>query len=55
MFDKIQRVSSVGITVFVACAIAGGIGAAIWGRPYPAVAGILVGVYFLFAIKVAAQ
>ena len=55
MFEKIQRVSSVGITVFVACAIAGGIGAAIWGRPYPTVAGILVGVYFLFAIKVAAQ
>jgi regulator of protease activity HflC (stomatin/prohibitin superfamily) len=55
MFEKIQKVSSVGITVFVACAIAGGIGAAIWGRPYPAVAGILVGVYFLFAIKVAAQ
>jgi len=55
MFENIQKVSSVGITVFVACAIAGGIGTAIWERPYPLVAGILVGVYFLFAIKVAAQ
>jgi len=55
MFENIQKVSSVGITVFVACAIAGGIGTAIWGRPYPIVAGMLVGVYFLFAIKVAAQ
>ncbi len=55
MFEKIQKVSSVGITVFVACAIAGGIGTAVWGGPYPLVAGMLVGVYFLFAIKVAAQ
>jgi regulator of protease activity HflC (stomatin/prohibitin superfamily) len=55
MLENIQKVSSVGITVFVACAIAGGIGTAIWGRPYPIVAGMLVGVYFLFAIKVAAQ
>jgi hypothetical protein len=55
MFENIQKVSSVGITVFVACAIAGGIGTAIWERPYPIVAGMLLGVYFLFAIKVAAQ
>jgi len=55
MLENIQKVSSVGITVFVACAIAGGIGTAIWERPYPLVAGMLVGVYFLFAIKVAAQ
>jgi regulator of protease activity HflC (stomatin/prohibitin superfamily) len=55
MLENIQKVSSVGITVFVACAIAGGIGTAILARPYPIVAGMLVGVYFLFAIKVAAQ
>ena len=55
MLENIQKVSSVGITVFVACAIAGGIGTAIWERPYPLVAGMLVGIYFLFAIKVAAQ
>jgi regulator of protease activity HflC (stomatin/prohibitin superfamily) len=55
MLENIQKVSSVGITVFVACAIAGGIGSAIWGSPYPIVAGVLLGVYFLFAIKVAAQ
>jgi len=55
MNEKLQKVSSVGITVFVACVIAGGIGTAIWGRPYPWVAGTLIGVYFLFAIKVASQ
>ena len=32
-----------------------GLGPLLWGRPYPVVAGMLVGVYFLFAIKVAAQ
>ena len=55
MYEKLQKVSSVGITVFAACVIAGGIGTVVWGRPYPWVAGALVGVYFLFAIKVAAQ
>jgi regulator of protease activity HflC (stomatin/prohibitin superfamily) len=55
MVVKLKQVSSVGVTVFAACAIAGGIGTAVWGRPYPWVAGVLVGVYFLFAIKVASQ
>ena len=44
-----------GITVFVVCAIAGGIGTALWDRPYPSWQALLVGVYFLFAIKVAPQ
>ena len=55
MYEKFQQGSSVGVTVLGACAIAGGIGAALWGRPYPLVAGIIVGVYFLFAIKVSSQ
>ncbi|MGO8731713.1 MAG: slipin family protein [Terriglobia bacterium] len=55
MVVKLKQVSSVGVTVFAACAITGGIGTAVWGRPYPWVAGVLVGVYFLFAIKVASQ
>ena len=52
---KLQRISSVGVTVFVACVIAGAIGSAIWGRPWPALAGGVVGIYFFFAIKIAPQ
>ena len=55
MFEKIQRVSSVGVTVLTVCVVAGGAGALIWSSPYPWVAGALVGAYFLFAIKVAPQ
>src|SRR5579862_8530030 len=55
MFEKMQQVSSVGVTVFVAGAIAGGIGTALLNRPYPIIVGMLVGLYFLFAIKVASQ
>jgi regulator of protease activity HflC (stomatin/prohibitin superfamily) len=55
MREKFQQVSSVGATVFAACVIAGGITSAAWNRPQPAVAGIIVGLYFLFAIKVAPQ
>ena len=55
MLVKIQQVNGVSITVFAVCMIAGGIGTAVWDRPYPVVAGALVGLYFLFAIKVAPQ
>jgi regulator of protease activity HflC (stomatin/prohibitin superfamily) len=55
MNEKLQKISSVGITVFVACVIAGAIGTAIWGRPWPALVGALVGIYFFFAIKIASQ
>jgi regulator of protease activity HflC (stomatin/prohibitin superfamily) len=55
MFEKIQRVSSVGVTALTVCVVAGGAGALIWSSPYPWVAGALVGAYFLFAIKVAPQ
>jgi len=55
MSEKLQRVSSVGITVFILCAIAGGLGTLLTHHPAPLVAGILVGAYFLFAIKVVQQ
>ena len=55
MLEKLQQVSVVGRAVFAACLIVGGLGTALWDRPYPVVAGALVGVYFLFAIKVVPQ
>jgi regulator of protease activity HflC (stomatin/prohibitin superfamily) len=55
MHERLQQVSSVGAAVCVACAIVGGIGSAVWNGPYPVVVGIIIGVYFLFAIKVAPQ
>jgi regulator of protease activity HflC (stomatin/prohibitin superfamily) len=55
MFEKLQQVSSVGVAVFLVCAFAGLAGALQWAHPSLAYAGILVGVYFLFAIKVAPQ
>ena len=55
MYEKIQQVSSVGVTVFMMGLIAGGVGTLVWGHPGPVISGALVGVYFLFAIKVAPQ
>jgi regulator of protease activity HflC (stomatin/prohibitin superfamily) len=54
MWKKIQ-VSGVGVAVFVLCAIAGGIGTLASGRPASLIAGVFVGAYFLFAIKVVRQ
>jgi regulator of protease activity HflC (stomatin/prohibitin superfamily) len=51
----IQNFSSVGITVCL-LSIAAGVGAAReWNSPYAAVAGVAIGVYFLFAIVVVDQ
>ena len=55
MFEKLQQVSSVGVTVFVMCVIIGGVGTLLAGRPVPLIAGILAGGYFMFAIKVVPQ
>jgi len=56
MYQRMQQqVSSVGVTVFVVCAIAGGMGTRLSGHPAPLIAGILLGVYFMFAIKVVPQ
>jgi len=55
MYTKLQQVSSVGIAVLMACVTAGAIGTALSGHPLPAITGAVVGIYFLFAIKVAPQ
>lgn len=55
MLEKMQQVSSVGITVFVLLAAAGGIATLVSRRPVPLAAGILIGAYFMFAIKVVPQ
>ena len=55
MHPKLQQVSNVGAAVFVLCAATGGLGTALSSRPAFAVAGGLIGVYFLFAIKVVRQ
>jgi regulator of protease activity HflC (stomatin/prohibitin superfamily) len=55
MKKKLQQVSTVGITVFVLCAIAGALGTWRSGQTAYFGAGILVGGYFLLAIKVIRQ
>ena len=55
MHQKMQQVSSVGIAVFVLSGMAGALGTVLSGHPAFAVAGILVGAYFLFAVKVVRQ
>jgi hypothetical protein len=53
--DLNQNVSSFGITVCL-LSIAAGVGAAReWNAPYAAVAGVAIGIYFLFAIVVVDQ
>jgi regulator of protease activity HflC (stomatin/prohibitin superfamily) len=54
--DQLQyRISTVAVALFIICiAAGGGIGAAI-DKQAPVIAGALVGLYFLFAIKVADQ
>src|SRR5215471_12947684 len=49
------EVSSVGILVFVVCVAAGGVVTILLGHPAPIVAGLLLGVYLMFAIKVVRQ
>ncbi len=52
---RMQPVSGISATVFVACLVAGIITSATTRKPYGVIAGFLVGLYFLFAIKVARQ
>jgi regulator of protease activity HflC (stomatin/prohibitin superfamily) len=51
----ITTVSGPALALFVLCLVAGGIGSAITQKPAFIVPGALVGVYFLFAIKVVQQ
>ena len=48
-------VSGPGLFVFVVFLAGGGIGAALLNHPGPAIAGAVLGVYFLWAIRVAQQ
>ncbi len=50
-----QQLNPVAVAAFVVCITAGGIGTAATQRPYPVIAGALVGLYLLFAIKVVRQ
>jgi regulator of protease activity HflC (stomatin/prohibitin superfamily) len=50
-----QKFNRVAVAACVLCMSAGGIGSAVTDRPWSAVAGALVGVYLLFAIKVVQQ
>src|SRR5579863_4795760 len=49
------RISRVGVALFVVCALAGGGLSKSAGNLIPVVAGILAGLYFLFAIRMADQ
>ena len=56
MSDQLQlRISKVGIALFVICTLAGGALASVGAQPWPLFAGILLGLYFLFAIRIADQ
>ena len=50
-----SSISRIGVALFVICSLVGGGLTITAGNPIPAVAGILVGVYFLFAIRMADQ
>jgi regulator of protease activity HflC (stomatin/prohibitin superfamily) len=52
---RIQPASSIGITCFIACLTAGILLTAWLQRPWPVIVLVLVGVYLLFAVKVASQ
>ena len=45
----------VAVTLFIICITAGAIATASISHPAPVIAGALIGIYFLFAIKVAQQ
>jgi regulator of protease activity HflC (stomatin/prohibitin superfamily) len=54
--DSLQvNFSSVGVALFVLCAIAGGAGLLLTHNNAPLIAGVLLGLYLLFAIRVAEQ
>jgi regulator of protease activity HflC (stomatin/prohibitin superfamily) len=54
---KIERIplNRVAVTVFVICLVAGAVTTALTNRPAPVISGALIGIYFLFAIKVVQQ
>ncbi len=50
-----QNTNSVAVTAFIICLLAGGIITGTTQRPLPAIAGAVVGIYLLYAIKVVRQ
>ena len=48
-------ISSIGVALFIVCALLGGIVTMLVNQPAPLFAGGLIGLYFMFAIKVADQ
>ena len=55
MVQKLQQVSNVGVTLFVFCSVAGALATSLLHRPVFVIAGLLLGAYFMFAIKVVQQ
>src|SRR6202046_5394545 len=53
--QTLKQSSSLGVAVFVISFGAGWVATAIYKNPAPAIAGFLIGLYFLLAIKVAEQ
>jgi regulator of protease activity HflC (stomatin/prohibitin superfamily) len=53
--QTLKQSSSLGVAVFVIFIVAGVVSTAVYNRPAPAIAGLLIGLYFLLAIKVAEQ
>jgi regulator of protease activity HflC (stomatin/prohibitin superfamily) len=52
---RMQELNGVAVLLFVICVLAGIAGSLAIQRPWPAISGALVGLYFLFAIKVVRQ
>ncbi|HEV3511784.1 MAG TPA: slipin family protein [Candidatus Sulfotelmatobacter sp.] len=52
---RIQEVNGVALLLFVVCVLAGVAASQSIHQPWPVISGILVGLYFLFAIKIVRQ
>jgi regulator of protease activity HflC (stomatin/prohibitin superfamily) len=55
MSDVDLGVNRVGVAVFVICVVVGGAATALVQRPFPLIPGIVLGLYFLYAIRIADQ
>jgi regulator of protease activity HflC (stomatin/prohibitin superfamily) len=62
MFPKVanvpnvnMRLSGIGVALLVVCGVAGAVLTKVLSSPAPLIAGLLIGTYFLFAIRVADQ
>src|ERR1700687_328985 len=53
--QTLKQSSSLGVAVFVVLIVVGVVSTAVYNHPAPAIAGAVIGLYFLLAIKVAEQ